>query len=89
MRDAALDVCTRALVAHATASCSVLELAKLLIGLFPERGLHVKKDGMGHAGSVVNRDPPRQLDVSKLCSLGWSPHVEIQEGFQRTVRSLL
>lgn len=77
------------LVAHATASCSVLELAMLLVGLFPERGVRVKTEALGHAVSVVSRQPPRQLDVSKLCSLGWSPHVDIQEGFHRTLRSLL
>lgn len=77
------------LVAHAAASCSVLELATLLAGLFPERECHVKVETSGHARSVVNRDPPRQLDVSKLCSLGWSPKVDLQEGFHRTLRSLL
>jgi dTDP-glucose 4,6-dehydratase len=77
------------LVAHAAASCSVLELATLLVSLFPERGVCVKVEPSGHAGSIVSRQPPRELDVTKLRSLGWSPQVDLEEGFHRTLRSLL
>ena len=77
------------MLANAAASCSVKDLATLLVGLFPERGAKLKFSASAHTGSVANRDPPRQLDVSKLCSLGWVPHVDIKEGFHRTLRSLL
>jgi nucleoside-diphosphate-sugar epimerase len=77
------------LAAHAAASCSIKELATLLVRLFPERGGQVKMGASAHTGSVANQDPLRRLDVSKLCSLGWSPHVDLEEGFRRTVRSLL
>ncbi len=77
------------LVAHGAASCSVRELATLLVGLFPERGVRFKLEGSGRAGSIVNQDPIRGLDTSKLFSLGWSPVVGIAEGFRRTLSSLL
>jgi nucleoside-diphosphate-sugar epimerase len=77
------------LVANAAAYCSVLELATLLGSLYPERGVKVKTEALVRTGSIVSRQPYRRLDTSKLCSLGWSPHVDIDEGFHRTLRSLL
>ncbi len=76
------------LVAHAAASCSIRELATLLVELFPERGIQFKR-ASGLAGSVANKDPIRPLNTSKLFSLGWSPQVDIASGFHRTIQSLL
>lgn len=77
------------LLAHTEATCSVLELATLLAGLYPERGVRVKMGKSDDAGSIANRDPPRRLDVSKLSALGWAPRVGVQAGFRRTLESLL
>jgi len=77
------------LLANTAATCSILELATLLIELFPERGSYVRMLAPAEAASVVNQDPYRTISVAKLKSLGWSPQVGIREGFQRTLRSLL
>jgi dTDP-glucose 4,6-dehydratase len=77
------------LLANDTAACSVLELARLLVSLCPDRGSQLRMVAGSGAASIANRDPYHQLDTSKLRSLGWSPRVGVQEGFHRTLRSLL
>ena len=67
---------------------SILELAELLVGLFPEKGLKVVKNcgGMpaGYLKSPLSRNCP---DVSRIGKLGWQPHTDLREGFFRTIRS--
>lgn len=77
------------LVANSSAACSVVDLARLLAGLFPEREVQVRAAVSTAVGSVANQDPFRQLDISKLCALGWSPHIDIATGFRRTLETLL
>jgi UDP-glucuronate decarboxylase len=77
------------LLVNTAASCSVLELATLLVAAFPDRGSRVKFEKSVDQGSVANRDPTRPLDISKLRSLGWTPKVMIEDGFRRTLQSLL
>lgn len=78
------------LVANTEACCSVIELARLLVDMFPERGSRVRQPpAAAPSGSIVNRDPHRRIDIAKLKSLGWSPRVGIQDGFRRTLRSVL
>lgn len=64
---------------------SMLELAKTLVGLYPEFGLKVttKAPKEGYLASKVDRSFP---DVSKLKALGWEPKVGVLEGFQRVIR---
>lgn len=70
------------------AEISVLELANLLVGLFPEKNLRVirtnETPSQGYLKSPINRNCP---DISKAKSIGWSPKITIQEGFAKTVRS--
>ena len=65
---------------------SVLDLAHLLVGLFPEKGLRVIKnvseERPGYLPSAVNRNIP---DIGKLKQLGWQPKVAITEGFRRVI----
>jgi nucleoside-diphosphate-sugar epimerase len=77
------------LLANETAAASVIELARLLVSLYPDRGSQVRMLGESGTASVANRDPYHQLDTSKLRALGWSPRVDIRTGFQRTLQSLL
>lgn len=66
---------------------SVLELAELLVGLFPEKNLKLEKKARvqeGYIKSAVSRIIP---SVQKLNSLGWKPVVSPKEGFRRTVLS--
>jgi UDP-glucuronate decarboxylase len=77
------------LLAHVASACSVIELARLLIGLYPERGSQVRMLAAPDTASIVNQDPYHQLDTAKLMSLGWTPQVSLREGFHRTLRTLL
>jgi nucleoside-diphosphate-sugar epimerase len=77
------------LLANAAASCSIRDLAILVSRLFPERGVSVRSDDLAGRGSVANRDPLRQLDTSKLFTLGWSPKIEVKRGFRRTLETLI
>lgn len=76
------------LVAYPEASCSVLELATFLASVDPARRLAVRTENVSSMRDVVNRDPQRALDVSKLRALGWQPRIGYEEGFRRTLRSL-
>lgn len=66
---------------------SIIDLAKLLVDLFPERNLSVVQNfdkSKGYIASSVNRNYP---SVEKLNKLGWIPNVSIEEGFKRTICS--
>lgn len=67
---------------------SILELSKLLVELFPDRGLKVVKNEQikdeKYLKSTVRRNTP---DISKVRALGWNPHYSIKEGFYRTINS--
>jgi len=76
------------LVAYPEASCSVLELATFLSTVDPARPLAVRTESDSSTRDVVNRNPQRALDVSKLRGLGWQPRIGYEEGFRRTLRSL-
>jgi len=73
---------------HEDCEISVAELARLLVSLFPERGLslrfHTNGAPAGYLRSTVNRG---SLDTSKLRALGWRPTTSLAEGFRRTVLS--
>lgn len=77
-------------VGNDTGETSILELADLLVGLFPERGLRVVRQEAslqaGYLKSVITRACP---DITKMRALGWEPRTTLAEGFQRTIRSFL
>jgi len=77
------------LVANVEATCTVLELATILVNLFPDRTGRVKMAASVQLGSISDRYSKCRLDVTKLHDLGWWPQVDIQHGFSRTLRSLL
>ncbi len=67
---------------------SIAELAQLLTGLFPERGLRVEFQQNATApGYLPTTVMAGMLDSSKLRALGWKPSTGLEEGFRRTVRS--
>lgn len=69
---------------------SILGLAELLIGLFPEKALTVTKMGeIRQEGYLMSRIVRNCPEISKVRSLGWEPRVSLEEGFKRTVRSFL
>ncbi|HMP74709.1 MAG TPA: NAD-dependent epimerase/dehydratase family protein [Kiritimatiellia bacterium] len=70
------------------AEVSIAELAEIMVGLFPERGLRVERVGdthpTGYLRTAVDRACP---DTRRLRGLGWTPHIGVAEGFRRTVLS--
>jgi nucleoside-diphosphate-sugar epimerase len=75
-------------VGNSQAEISVMDLAKLLAGLFPEKQLKVIKEDIqansGYLQSPISRNCP---DVSRIKSLGWKPKTSLAVGFKRTIES--
>jgi nucleoside-diphosphate-sugar epimerase len=75
-------------VGNPAGEISVRDLAELLIGLFPDRGLRVefaeRADGP-YLASPLTRNSP---NIEKLQALGWSPNVDLREGFTRTIDAI-
>jgi UDP-glucuronate decarboxylase len=66
---------------------SVLQLAKVLIGLFPERQLAVRFSSDRTQGDTESKADRGAPDTSKVRKLGWYPTTTIEEGFRRTIAS--
>ncbi len=67
---------------------SILELAELVAGLFPERGLRVERVADSHPAGYLRTAIDRACpDTTRLRALGWSPHYSVREGFRRTILS--
>ncbi len=73
-------------VANPGGELSVGELAELVVGLFPEKGLRIERrvqaDNATYIPSPYNRLVPV---VSRLDALGWRPQVSPAEGFRRMI----
>jgi UDP-glucuronate decarboxylase len=67
---------------------TILELAEMLCGLFPERGCKViRQQRKADVPAFSNPVNAGHFDISKIRSLGWEPTTSLQEGFERTVKS--
>ena len=75
-------------VANPAGELSVMELAELLVGLYPEKGLKVERrlppDDRNYLTSTFSRLIP---DVRRLSSLGWSAQVTPTQGFRRMIEA--
>ena len=75
-------------VANPAGELSVMELAEMLVGLFPEKGLQVERrvpaDSKNYMQSTYNRLVP---DVSRLEALGWRAEVTPEQGFRRMIEA--
>jgi len=74
-------------VGNPNCELSILELANLLVELFPKKGLTVIKQENAqnnYIKSTVTRSCP---DISNINTIGWYPKTEIKEGFYRTIIS--
>jgi nucleoside-diphosphate-sugar epimerase len=71
-------------VGNAGAVMSIRDLATLLVGLRPERGLtaHFAPPREGYLTSQVSRAVP---DTTRLEALGWCPRTGVAEGFGRMI----
>jgi UDP-glucuronate decarboxylase len=69
---------------------SIVDLANLLVSLYPERKLKVIKQDEcatpGYLKSPFNRHIP---DINKIKQLGWYPKINLDQGFRRTIESFL
>lgn len=69
---------------------SILELANIIVGLYPEFGLKVIKNkpiaDANYMKSPILRNSP---NIDKIRQLGWLPNVTVYEGFKRTIASFL
>ena len=77
-------------VANPDAEISIRDLATLVAGLFPERGVGVKLEAplssKAYLKSLVSRSCP---SIEKIKTLGWIPTTGLQDGFRRTSQSYL
>lgn len=75
-------------VANPAGEMSVMELAELLVGLYPEKRLvvdrHNAPNTAGYIPSVYSRLVP---DVGRLNALGWAAQVGPQTGFLRMIEA--
>lgn len=75
-------------VGNSQAEISVLDLAGLLVDLFPEKQLRVVKEVFqadnGYLQSPISRNCP---DISRINALGWKPKTSLADGFKRTIES--
>ena len=73
-------------VANPAGELSVLELAELLVGLYPEKRLKVDRvhapDSPGYIPSAYSRLVP---DVARLSAIGWSAQLPPAIGFRRMI----
>lgn len=69
---------------------SILELAETIAGLFPERGLCVRRKEREASDTYAENYNANTdvLSADRLRSLGWEPGTTIEEGFRRTILSL-
>jgi nucleoside-diphosphate-sugar epimerase len=77
-------------VGNQEAEISVMNLAKLLVDLFPEKKLEliqeVPQKSNAYLASPISRNCP---DVSRINTLGWQAKTNLTDGFKRTIESYL
>lgn len=77
-------------VGNPDAEISIRDLAGVIAGLFPERGIGTRMElpmsNGAYLKSPISRSCP---DVGKIKALGWSPSIGVEDGFRRTIQSFL
>lgn len=75
-------------VANPAGELSVMELAELLVGLYPDKRLAVDRrhtpDSPGYIPSAYSRLVP---DVARLSALGWTAQIAPPAGFRRMIEA--
>ena len=75
-------------VTNMDTAVSIREMAELVCGLYPERGIRVKIEIPDDIGSYgYNPEMVIRLDSSKLQELGWKATVDLSEMFERMIQS--
>jgi nucleoside-diphosphate-sugar epimerase len=69
---------------------SILELAKIVAALYPEKNTRVLEVApaadSSYLKSVITRNSP---NIDRITQLGWTPQVKTAEGFKRTIESYI
>lgn len=77
-------------VGNPHAEIAIRDLATLLAGLYPERGIVPRFaqaiDTNAYLKSPIARSCPA---IDKIAALGWQPHTGLADGFRRTIDSFL
>lgn len=78
-------------VANERAAVSIIELAQILVNIYPEKDLNVVIKKVSNNTNAYLESPIKATypDTSKIESLGWKPHYSIYEGFKRTIDSFM
>jgi nucleoside-diphosphate-sugar epimerase len=77
-------------VGNEEAETSIVELANMVAGLFPEKGLRVIREERSSQSSYLVSQISRNMpDTSRLRALGWAPETTLEAGFKRTIRCYL
>lgn len=77
-------------VANPDCTASIYDLAKILVGLFPERKLKVIREKEQNSSDYLKSNISGFIpDISKLMTLGWTPKISLKDGFKRTIKSYL
>lgn len=67
---------------------SILELANLLVSLYPQKALQVKfSENVFRDGYIKSTSTRANFDTTKLEKLGWSESVSIEDGFRKMIES--
>lgn len=69
---------------------SIKELAEILVGLYPEKNLCVRRTVLEEDSSYSKKKDENQItaDSSKLKKMGWCPQIKVKEGFRRTIEGI-
>lgn len=77
-------------VANLKGESSIYELAKMLVGLYPEKHLKVVRNLQSQTEASKMKSPLVRAipDCSRIESLGWQPKITLEDGFKRTIESI-
>ena len=75
-------------IGNRNSEISIINLADLLVNMFPEKKLHVIKQNVsdGYLQSKIMRNCP---DITKANTIGWFPEINLEDGFFRTIKSYI
>ncbi len=76
-------------VANPHAEVTIRELAEIVAGIHPEKGLKVVRADPGNRpATYLKSEPNRALpSIDRAVALGWCPTTSVGEGFRRTIDS--
>jgi UDP-glucuronate decarboxylase len=75
-------------VANPAAELSMLELAELLVSMYPDKNLKVKNKKNHHEKTELNQHYDRIIpDIQRISNLGWTAQIQPAQGFRRMLEA--